>query len=169
MTDLSDLESRVRLLEDQLSLIQLISEYGPSVDSGSHAEAANLWVEDGTYDAGNVHGAGPQLWRGAEEIVGMLDGPLHQSLIQRGCGHLTGIPRIKIDGDTADGTGYSILFAYREESHDFAVLRVTATQWSFVRARGQWRVRERINRNLDGDEAARALFRSAVSRWPRHS
>jgi hypothetical protein len=38
------LEERVSLLEDQVELYQLISSYGPAVDSGSGDVAAGIWT-----------------------------------------------------------------------------------------------------------------------------
>ena len=46
-----ELKNRVRLLEDQVELGQLVARYGPSVDSGSAKETADLWTDDGVFDA----------------------------------------------------------------------------------------------------------------------
>ena len=41
---------RVRILEDQLALAQVVASYGPAVDSGSSDRAASLWSDDGIFD-----------------------------------------------------------------------------------------------------------------------
>ncbi|MDO9487571.1 MAG: nuclear transport factor 2 family protein, partial [Sphingomonadaceae bacterium] len=46
------LESRLRELEDRLEIYQLLSAYGPLVDSGDAEATADLWVADGVYDWG---------------------------------------------------------------------------------------------------------------------
>ena len=61
------LEARVRSLEDHVEITQLVAQYGPSVDSGSAEATANLWTEDGTFDA-----VGAIEMRGRDEIAGMM-------------------------------------------------------------------------------------------------
>ncbi|WP_405854989.1 nuclear transport factor 2 family protein [Streptomyces sp. NBC_01515] len=45
------LTAKVRVLEDQVEITQLVAQYGPAVDSGSGEAAAALWTEDGVFDA----------------------------------------------------------------------------------------------------------------------
>ena len=45
------LRARVRQLEDHLEITQLVAQYGPSVDSGSAEATADLWTDDGSFDA----------------------------------------------------------------------------------------------------------------------
>ena len=47
----AQLVSRVRTLEDQLEIMQLVAQYGPAVDSGAGDAAAGLWTDDGRFDA----------------------------------------------------------------------------------------------------------------------
>src|SRR5262249_26684969 len=47
---LAALERRVRLLEDQIAIYQVMAAYGPAADSGSTEQAITLWSEDGVYD-----------------------------------------------------------------------------------------------------------------------
>ena len=49
---LAALEAKVHDLEDQVALYQLMSAYGPLVDSGDADATAGLWTEDGVYDWG---------------------------------------------------------------------------------------------------------------------
>ncbi len=58
---LAALETRLHELEDQVALYQLMSAYGPLVDSGDAEATSNLWVEDGIYD----WGGGPKPVGGA--------------------------------------------------------------------------------------------------------
>jgi hypothetical protein len=52
MTDdrIAALERRVRALEDQLAISQLIATYGPAVDSESAEAVGQLWAAEGVYD-----------------------------------------------------------------------------------------------------------------------
>src|SRR6266699_1148291 len=88
------LAARVRALEDQVEIVQLVAQYGPAVDSGSGDAAAALWTDEGTFDAV------PHLrMRGRDDIVAMVHGDGHQSLIRNGCGHVLTVPHVVVDGD----------------------------------------------------------------------
>lgn len=149
------LEERLRILEDQFALLQIMSSYGPAVDSGAGEFAAALWTTDGVYDA--------QVgsWKGREAIAGMVAGAMHQNLIQNGCAHVIGMPLITIDRDQAVATCYARL--YRRELDGFKVWRVTANRWEFERSSGRWEVTHRVNRLLDGNEDARQLLRQGLT------
>lgn len=151
---LDALEARVRLLEDQVAIYQVMMGYGPAVDAGESRLAASRWTEDGEYDA--QVGA----WHSREAIAGMVEGPMHQEIIAGGSAHVTAMPYVVIDGDRAVATAYAQLC--RAADGDFRVWRVTATRWELVRTVDGWRVERRVNRLLDGDAAARELLRRGV-------
>jgi hypothetical protein len=146
---LDRLENQLARLQDEQQIRELISSYGPAVDSGDSRRAANIWVEDGVYDA-------VEVWRGRAEIAGMVDGETHQRQIAEGCAHVLGVPLIVIDGDRAVATCYSRVFLYRDET--FKPWRVAANRWEFVRTSEGWFADSRVNRLLDGSDEARALL-----------
>jgi hypothetical protein len=166
---LAALEAKVRGLEDQVALYQLMSAYGPLVDSGDAEATAALWTEDGVYDWGGgpkpakdapvKEGAAGAAYSQAA-IADMVRGPYHQDIINTGAGHVIGLPHLRIDGDTAVGTSYSRL--YRRDGDNFRTWRVGANRWEFVRTPDGWRVKQRINRVLNGDTEARELLRRGV-------
>lgn len=175
MSDLEDrmqrLERRIAELEDQVQLYQLMSAYGPLVDSGDAEATAALWVEDGIYDWGGggtpdpdakvkEGAAGAAFSRAA--IADMVRGRYHQQIIHEGAGHVIGLPHIVMNGDEAVATSYSRL--YRHDGENFRVWRVAANRWEFVRTPEGWRVKRRINRVLNGGEEPRQLLRSGISR-----
>ena len=97
------LADRVRALEDHIEITQLAAQYGPAVDSGSGEAAAALWTEDGVFDAV------PHLrMRGRDDIIGMVGGDGHQSLLSGGCGHVLTVPHIVVNGDEATGRSYAL-------------------------------------------------------------
>jgi hypothetical protein len=155
-TQMQTIERRLTQLEDQMAIQQLIAAYGPRVDSGDSRGAAALWAEDGVYEIGDL-----ALARGHSEVAALFDAPMHQELIARGAAHLMGPPQIQIDGDQAVATGYSVVF--RRSAAGFEVFRVAANRWELQRGAGGWQVSRRINRLLDGQDAARALLGSAMS------
>jgi ketosteroid isomerase-like protein len=168
---LARLEARLRELEDRIEIYQLLSAYGPLVDSGDAEATSRLWVEDGVYDWGGgprpADGAAvaKEGWAGAAysraEIEAMVRGPAHRSIIESGAGHVIGLPHVELAGDTAVATGYARL--YRRDGDGFAVARVSANRWELVRTAAGWRVATRTNRVLDGGEAPRALLRAGVA------
>jgi hypothetical protein len=166
---LAALETRLRDLEDQIAIYQLMSAYGPLVDSGDAEATAALWIEDGVYDwgGGPKPAEGTPMKEGAAgaaysqaAIADMVRGLYHQEIIQGGAGHVIGLPHIVIDGDTAIATSYSRL--YRRDGDNFRTWRVGANRWEFVRTPDGWRIKQRINRVLNGDAEARELLRAGV-------
>ena len=105
------LAARVRALEDQAEITQLVAQYGPAVDSGSGAAAGALWTDDGTFDA-----VGHLTMRGRGDIVGMVDGAGHQSLLGGGCAHVLTVPHVVVDGDEATGRSYALQLGLRRRA-----------------------------------------------------
>ncbi len=160
MSDIDDLRatvdalaSRLRTLEDQLEITQLVAQYGPSVDSGSAQATADLWTDDGTFEA-----VGAISMRGHDQIAAMVNGDGHQSLIRNGCGHVLTVPHIVIDGDTATGRSYALNIRWDAEADRFWIARVSANSWQWKRTADGWRVSERINANLDGTPEHRQVL-----------
>ncbi|TCJ32998.1 nuclear transport factor 2 family protein [Parafrankia sp. BMG5.11] len=146
------LATRIARLEDQVEIMQLVAQYGPAVDSGSADAAAELWTEDGTFDAV------PQLrMRGRDDIVAMVNGG-HQRLIQGGCGHVLTVPHIVVDGDEATGRSYALNIRWDTDADRFWVARVSANTWRWTRTPQGWRISERVNANLDGTPEHRAML-----------
>lgn len=144
---------RLRALEDQIEIMQLVAQYGPAVDSGSGDAAAALWTDDGTFDAV------PQLkMRGRDDIAAMVHGVGHQSLIDNGCGHILTVPNIVVDGDEATGRSYALNIRWDADADRFWVARVSANTWRWARTPQGWRITERVNANLDGTAAHRAML-----------
>lgn len=152
-TALDALTSRVRALEDQLEITQLVAQYGPSVDSGSAETTAGLWTDDGTFEA-----VGAISMRGHEQIAGMVSGDGHQSLIRNGCGHVLTVPHVVVDGDEATGRSYALNIRWDAEADRFWVARVSANSWKWTRTPDGWRIAERINANLDGTPEHRQVL-----------
>jgi hypothetical protein len=148
------LEARIGQLEDQLALYQLISSYGPAVDSGSADQVAAIWTEDGVYDTF------PAPLIGREGIRAMVVSDGHQSLIRNGCAHVMALPHLEVDGDRAVATGYSRVYVHGENG--FSVWRASSNRWEFVRTPEGWRAVSRVNRALDGDPEATQILRDGA-------
>jgi hypothetical protein len=147
------LQARVRQLEDHLEITQLVAQYGPSVDSGSAQATADLWTQDGSFDA-----VGAITMRGHEQIAGMVRSQGHQDLILHGCGHVLTVPHVVVDGDEARGRSYALNIRWDPEQQRFWVARLSANTWHWVRTDEGWKVKDRVNANLDGTPEHRAIL-----------
>lgn len=145
------LSARLAALEDREAIRDLIARYGPLADRGDCAGAAALWTEDGVYDVGG-HG----VHRGRAAIRALLEGEAHEALIAGGSAHVLSPPVIELNADRAVANTYSCVF--RRTARGFAAHRVAANRWRLVRTETGWRIAERVNRLLDGSEAARLLL-----------
>lgn len=159
MSELADvvqtLAARVAELEDRLAIARLMASYGPAADSGSAQAVADIWTEDGRYDAGVV------AFENASEIATMVSTDPHQRFIAVGAAHIVSPPLIEIRGDRATATCYQQVVFRDEASDGYRTWRVSANRWEWLRTPDGWRVTARWNRPLDGSEDARALLRSA--------
>lgn len=151
---MSDLEARVRALEDRLEIIDIIAAYGPAVDSGDGASVAQMWAEDGEYTFG-AGGAGTTTLTGPD-VGELVDLPGHRGYMTRGCGHVLTTPRVNVDGDEAVAVNHSLLVLH--DGQRWVLERASSNRWELERIEGRWRVRRRINALLDGDPAAFGLF-----------
>ena len=154
--ELAALKARVRALEDHVEITQIVSSYGPSVDSGSSEATAQLWTEDGTFAV--VGGEHTFTMNGRGDIRGMVSGAGHQNLIHNGCAHVLTAPHVAVKGDEAFGRSYALNIRWDPAADRFWVARVSANTWRWVRTPEGWRTAERVNSNLDGAAASRQML-----------
>jgi ketosteroid isomerase-like protein len=148
---LAALEARVRMLEDQLAVQQLLNRWGPAVDTGDAAAAAALWTDDGVLESEISYLDGPA------GVAAMVESDGQQSLIRQGCAHVQAFPLITVDGDRATATGYSRVYLHQEDG-TYEVWRVSANRWEFARTASGWRATRRTNHVIDGGPEARELL-----------
>jgi hypothetical protein len=146
------LEERLRRLEDERDVAQVVARYGPLVDTGDPS-AADLWLEDGVYDVDEL------LMEGSKAVADMVRSKPHQAFVADGCAHFQGPVDVRLRGDEADAVGYSLMLVHHEDG--FRLRRVTANHWELSRTPQGWRVARRTSRKLDGTEPARDLLRAA--------
>jgi hypothetical protein len=151
---LATLERRVKLLEDQVAIYQLLASYGPAADSGSTQTAIALWAPDGVYD---LHA---KRMTGRGDIAEELEGEWHRGLIAQGSGHIVSMPQVTIAGDRAVATCHSRL--YRREGETYRVISVSANRWEFARGDRGWQVTYRTSRRLDGSDESHDLLAAAA-------
>lgn len=153
------LEARLRTAEDHLEILNLVNSYGPLVDSGSGAEAADLWIDGGGYNYA-LPGGGTTRLEAPEPLAGMYGSPGHMGLVTAGCAHLTATPKVTVDGDAAQALAYSLVIV--REGEGWIVWRAAVNHWVFARTRQGWRIAERFNRTLDGSEISHEIMRKVM-------
>ena len=154
---IDELATRLRRLEDERDIQQLILSYGPAADAGLTERAASVWAPDGVYDW-DADGA-PHEGRAA--VDRMLQGRQHQTLIAGGAAHFAGPALVAVDGDRATALNYSLIMLREGERH--YLWRVSAARWDLERTSSSWRVLNRSNRLLDATGAGRGLFGDAMA------
>jgi hypothetical protein len=157
---LATLEARVRKAEDQLEILNLLNTYGPLVDSATGGPAGDLWVPGGGYSF-TLPDGGTRRLEAPAEIAAMYDWPGHLDLVNTGCAHLTGTPKITVDGDDAQAVGYS--FVVLREDERWFVWRAAVNHWTLRRTADGWRIAERINRALDGSAESHETMRKIMA------
>jgi ketosteroid isomerase-like protein len=148
------LEERLQLLEDQLAVHRLISNWGPAVDTGNSEAAASLWTDDGVLETDLSHLIGPTA------IAAMVEGEGHQSLIRAGSAHIPAFPIVNVDGDRATATGYTGVYLHTPEGYE--VWRVSANQWEFRRTAEGWRTARRTTQVIDGSPESKEILNRAL-------
>lgn len=148
------LEERVQRIEDQMTIYQVISAYGPSADACNMDAIKQLWHEDCVYEIGGLGS-----YHGHAGMAEAFAGEFHQDKVKYGSGHASTLPYVVIEGDRAVATHHGTLFAHRD--NQFQLIRLIASKWQLVRTPGKglgWQILRRTNHLLNGDAAARELF-----------
>ena len=148
------IEDRLQRLEDECEIVQLLTRYGPLVDSGCAQEVAAIWTEDGVYDNDVI------MMSGRDQIRAMVESTPHQSYIAGGCAHFNGPVSVHVDGDKAVAVTHSLMVLHEDGA--FRINRATANHWQLRRTGEGWRATVRTGRILDGDELAWGLLRAGA-------
>lgn len=168
--DPSSLERRLRAVEDRLEIYNLIAGHPPSADTGAAAYAEAIYAEDGVFD----RGPGLTSANGNTVIGAMLQSPAHQAAIAGGLAHFTGLPHVRIDGDTAvvisylqiltpNKTGEPVEVPNHGASRGYHIHRVVTNRWDLIRTASGWKIGRRTLRLVDGSEPSRDILRGALN------
>ncbi len=168
----TNLERRLRAIEDRLQIYNLIASHPPSADTGAAAYAEAVYSEDGVFD----RGADLPGWSGNKGIEVNLQSPGHQAAIAGGLAHFTGLPHVTVDGDTAVVISYLQILAPKKSgeavevpnhgaSRGYHIHRVVANRWDLVRTPSGWKIKRRTSRLVDGSEGSREILRGALAEY----
>jgi hypothetical protein len=147
------LENRVRELEDERAIRELLARYGYHADACRDEAYLALFTEDGAYDIsmGAFHSAYPEIVRfeGKDRLREFIKDPeAHARPDYYGKSlHVQGNNLVvHLDGDHAVANSYSIVLRLGERG---TYLHAAGTnQWTLERHDGQWRIKERRRREM---------------------
>jgi uncharacterized protein (TIGR02246 family) len=155
VTDFDDLAARLRRLEDDRDIRQLIASYGPAVDAGDPDAAAHLWATDGIYDVDGFR------MEGRADIHTMVSSAAHQNLVAKGCCHFLGPCVVTVTSDEAVAVCESLVLV--RDGDGYRVWRATAHHFALRRIEDRWQITTRTSRVLDGNRDAHALLTKGLA------
>ncbi|MFM0757348.1 nuclear transport factor 2 family protein [Paraburkholderia strydomiana] len=157
---MSDLEARIKLIEDRIALEDLLARYRNLADDLKFAEWADaMFTEDAVFDIPRtVYGC--QNGRGEIKAnsVGNNTGSWEDTM------HLMINPEFNIDGDTARGTVDMLFYAVPKGMHATSYIFDGARYaMSYRRTKDGWRISRIEAKFLLGGLAERAAFLRALA------
>lgn len=161
--DLEVLEARIRSLEDQQEILQLLMTHPMAIDGG----AADFWMSHWTEDAAVDRLQDPERHSGdyggtygKNLMTDEINSPELEALRNAGLCHFVTVPAIRISGEKAHATNYLQLMAL--EGDVYRNRRMVISRWDLRREDGQWRITKRTIRPL-GHPEARSLVLASLA------
>lgn len=149
---LAAIERRLRRLEDQTAIYQLVCGYGYAADGLNGEAIGDFYAEDGVYAVGDVG-----VFQGRDAVAGIMGRPSHLEYVHSGCAHVSTLPYVVIDGDRAVATCHTALLRHGDGA--FYIARLSASRIQLSRkADGGWQIDHRQNEVLQGDKAGPSLL-----------
>lgn len=137
-------EERLRKIEDQLEIYQLVCGYGYAVD-GLNADAiGKIYAEDGVYSIADA-----AKFEGLDRVQSIVAMPDHIALVEKGAAHMSSLPYVVIDGDRAIATCHTMV--PRHDADGFHIWRLSASRIECARTPEGWRIKHRQNYMLQDD------------------
>lgn len=158
---LAALEERVRELEDEREIRELLSRYGYYADACLDDEYLALFTEDGAMDVSQGGTDDPYSvlrWQGQEAMRKFLTDrtAAHGNGFAGRSMHLQGNNlTVTVRGDTAVAAGYSFIF--HQDGPQLKLLSASTNSWKLTKTGGVWRIAERKRRMLGAPDTADVL------------
>lgn len=143
---MSDIEDRLRLVEDRLEILDMEGRYAETWDFADSAGWAALFTADGVFEILAPNGDVDRRVTGTAELTAFCDtvNASYQGL------HLIHAPRITIDGDSAAA---HIQFTFEaHHTHERGVDQTSvsgAYDVAYVRTQAGWRMKRRVERAMN--------------------
>ena len=167
--DWEQMEARLRLVEDKLAILAVLSGSPLSSDVASETYWEAMFAQDAVMDRGGGRGL-----ENREQIMEIVRGPSQASAIESGMAHVAGLPHIRIDGDRAVATGYlqvlvldpngpEVSLAGKGTRQALATYHLTVNRWDFARTERGWQVIRRTVRPIGTSDGQSLLSRGIDS------
>lgn len=157
----SDIEQRLRRLEDTVAIHDLMVAYGLAADAGDHATLRNMFTDDAVYELEGLRLEGPDA---------IVTAVMHRSSSPEilATAHNMGPAIVRVLDDRAVAHGYSRLYVLAEDG-TVSLWRLSFNRWDFVRTSTGWKISRRLTRALGAPHATAILHRDLDDRggsWP---
>jgi hypothetical protein len=157
----AELEQRLRTLEDEREIRELLSRYGYYADACLDDEFYALFTDDCAMDVSSGRQPDPYevlRWEGQDAMrefmsvrtAGHGTGFAGRSLHMQGNNH-----SVAVHGDTAVASGYS--FILHQDGPQIKLVSASINAWQLRRVDGRWRIVERKRRMLGSPDTAEVL------------
>jgi hypothetical protein len=141
------LEARMRQLEDELQIRDLLGLYGLYADVGDHDAFVDQFTADGAIeihggDHSGTYGA-VEEWRGTAALHEFISDPRVHMQIEGRCMHIpTANLRTSIHGDEATAESCSLVIV--AEDGKKVLYEAGFTRWNLRREGDRWRIHRRV-------------------------
>jgi hypothetical protein len=155
------LEKRLRDLEDEREIRELLSRYGYYADACLDDEYYALFTDDCAMDVSSGRDPDPYevvRWEGQDAMrefmrvrtAGHGTGFAGRSLHMQGNNH-----SVAVHGDTAVAGGYS--FILHQDGPQIKLVSASINEWQLRRVKGRWQIVERKRRMVGSPDTAEVL------------
>jgi hypothetical protein len=155
-------ESRLRCLEDERDIRELLARYGHYADACRDHEYVDLFADDGAIDISMGGDDGDYArairFEGKQALWAFITDPHghHRPGFYGRSLHVQNTNTvIRVDGDEAVANTYSILL--QQNGADTRIVGAGTNRWTFRRVDGRWLVTERRRRELGHPDTAANL------------
>lgn len=151
-TKTPSIEERLLAVEDRQAIYQVVCGYGYAVDGLNAQAVGECYTDNGVYAVGDI-GA----FEGREQIEAITCDPGHLEYVAAGCAHMSSLPYVVIEGDSAVATCHTMVPMHGADG--FFIGRLSASRIELARQEGgQWKIVHRQNYMLNGNPAASKLL-----------
>jgi len=169
-TPTQELEDRINVIEDKLSIYDLIAAHPPSADTGDAEYTQAVYTEDAVFYRGpDIEGA-----RGLPALTNLFRRPEHGQAIAGGLAHFCSLPLIELRDNEAFVTSYLLLLYLNHDgkvhnlpnhgpSQGYLVHRVVVNRWQLVKVAGNWKIKSRLILPADGSREHLSLLTQGLA------
>lgn len=150
---IADLLARVRRLEDERAIVDVLTRYGFAVDVGDADATAALYTHDTVIDLGPT-----SQFTGTDGARQLVLDERHQAIVGR-CAHTMGpfVVDVDVEGDRATAVGYVRVYISDEDMRNPRLWRIGYTHFELRRSGRTWQIATRLSRSVGAEGGADVL------------